>query len=175
MEPVLWSDRTADRSSDRELNMRNWKKRLLNKLEAEPVQAEKERFERTHIATCVVLLEVAKYDSEFSSIEKDTIEAILKNEISIPADAIEDLMKIAEEKREGSVDLWEFTDMINQHFSREEKTKIIELAWKVIYADEKLDMYEDHYIHILAKLLRLEHKELIDAKLHILYSKDHDE
>jgi uncharacterized tellurite resistance protein B-like protein len=158
--------------------MRNWKKRLLSRLEAEPTQIEKERFERTHIATCVVLLEVAKYDSEFSSIEKDTIEAILKKEFSIPSDAIEDMMKIAEEKREDSVDLWEFTDAINQNFSREEKIKIIELAWKVIYADEKLDAYEDHYIHILAKLLRLQHQELIDAKLQVLYSgdsNDHEE
>jgi uncharacterized tellurite resistance protein B-like protein len=155
--------------------MRSWKKRLLKKLEAEPAQEEKERFERTQIAACVVLMEVAKYDSEFSSIEKDTIEAILKNEFSIPGESIEDLMKIAEDKREGSVDLWEFTDVINQHFSREEKIKIIELAWKVIYADEKLDMYEDHFIHILAKLLRLEHKELIDAKLHVLYSEDNND
>ena len=155
--------------------MRSWKKRLLNKLEDESAQGENERFERTHIAACVVLLEAAKYDSEFSSIEKETIEAILKNEFSISADAIEDLMKIAEEKREDSVDLWEFTDVINQHFSREEKINIIELAWKVIYADEKLDMYEDHYIHILAKLFRLEHKELIDAKLNILYSEDDDD
>jgi uncharacterized tellurite resistance protein B-like protein len=155
--------------------MRSWKKRLLKKLEAEPAQEEKERFERTQIAACVVLMEVAKYDSEFSSIEKDTIEAILKDELSIPDEAIQDLMKIAEDKREGSVDLWEFTDVINQHFSREEKIKIIELAWKVIYADEKLDMYEDHFIHILAKLLRLEHKELIDAKLHVLYSEDNND
>jgi uncharacterized tellurite resistance protein B-like protein len=155
--------------------MRSWKKRLLKKLEAEPAKEEKERFERTQIAACVVLMEVAKYDSEFSSIEKDTIEAILKDELSIPDEAIQDLMKIAEDKREGSVDLWEFTDVINQHFSREEKIKIIELAWKVIYADEKLDMYEDHFIHILAKLLRLEHKELIDAKLHVLYSEDNND
>ena len=149
--------------------MRNWKERLLKSLSVESVQGEFERFDRIQIASCVILLEVAKFDFDFSSIEKETTKAILKNEFAIPEDAIEDLMKISEEKREDSVDLWEFTNVINQNFSREEKIKIIEAAWKIIYADDKLDKYENHYVHVLADLLRLQHDELIDAKLNVLY------
>jgi uncharacterized tellurite resistance protein B-like protein len=149
--------------------MRNWKERLLKSLKVESVQGEPERFDRIQIASCIILLEVAKFDFDFSSIEKETTKAILKNEFAIPEDAIEDLMKISEEKREDSVDLWEFTNVINQNFSREEKIKIIEAAWKIIYADDKLDKYENHYVHVLADLLRLRHNELIDAKLNILY------
>jgi uncharacterized tellurite resistance protein B-like protein len=149
--------------------MRNWKERLLKSLTVESVQGESERFDRIQIASCVILLEVAKFDFDFSSIEKETTKAILKNEFAIPEDAIEDLMKISEEKREDSVDLWEFTNVINKNFPREEKIKIIEAAWKIIYADDKLDKYENHYVHILADLLRLRHDELIDAKLNVLY------
>ncbi|NOR13921.1 MAG: hypothetical protein GQ545_11775 [Candidatus Aminicenantes bacterium] len=149
--------------------MRNWKERLLKSLTVESVQGEPERFDRIQIASCVILLEVAKFDFDFSSIEKETTKAILKNEFAIPEDAIEDLMKISEEKREDSIDLWEFTNVINQNFSREEKIKIIEAAWKIIYADDKLNKYENHYVHVLADLLRLRHDELIDAKLKVLY------
>ncbi|MGD2246096.1 MAG: TerB family tellurite resistance protein [Candidatus Aminicenantes bacterium] len=149
--------------------MHKWKQRLLKSLVAEPVEEEQKRFDRIQIATCVILLEVAKYDFEFSSIEEETTRALLKHEFSIPEEAIEDLMRIAEEKREESVDLWEFTNVINQNFSREDKIKIMESAWKIIYADKKLDKYEDHYVHVLASLLRLRHDELIDAKLRILY------
>jgi len=149
--------------------MRNWKERLLKNLIVQPEQEESERFDRIQVATCVILLEVAKFDFDFSSIEKETTKAILTREFDIPEDAIEDLMKISEEKREDSVDLWEFTNVINQSFSREERMKIIEAAWKIIYADDKLDKYEDHYVHVLADLLRLRHDELIDAKLQILY------
>jgi len=149
--------------------MRSWKDRLLKTLTVPPDREETERFDRIQIATCVILLEVAKFDFDFSSIEKETTEAILKHQFDIPEDAIEDLMKISEEKREDSVDLWSFTNVINQNFSRDEKIKIIEAAWKIIYADEKLDKYEDHYVHVLADLLRLRHDELIDAKLKVLY------
>ena len=149
-----------------------WKERLLKNLSAPPVEEEQGRFDRVQIATCVILLEVAKYDDEFSSIEEETMKAILKKDFSISGEAIEDLMKVAEDQREESVDLWEFTNVINQHFSREEKLKIMEAAWKIIYSDEALNKYEDHYVHVLAGLLRLRHADLIDAKLRILHGED---
>jgi len=149
-----------------------WKERLLKNLTSGPDEETQGQFNRMQIATCVILLEVAKYDFELSSIEKETTKAILKNEFSIPEEAIEDLMKVAEEQRDESVDLWEFTNVINQHFSREEKLKIMEAAWKIIYSDEKLDKYEDHYVHVLASLLRLRHADLIDAKMGVLYGED---
>lgn len=149
--------------------MNGWKERLLKNILHAPSSSEPERFDRTHIATCVILLEVAKSDDEFSTVEEDTTKAILRNEFSIPEEVLEDLMRAAEEKRDASIDLWEFTNQINQEFSREEKIKIIESAWKIIYADDKLDKYEDHLVHLLAKLLRLRHDELIDAKLRVRY------
>ena len=153
---------------------KKWKDRLLKNLAADPVEEEAGQFDRVQIATCVILLEVAHYDFEFSSIEKETTKAILKNEFSIPDEAIEDLMKVAEERREEKVDLWEFTNVINENFSKEEKLKIMEAAWKIIYADEKLDKYEDHYVHVLADLLRLRHNDLINAKLTVLHPDDEE-
>jgi uncharacterized tellurite resistance protein B-like protein len=149
--------------------MRKWKERLLKHLTVEPAQEIQEKFDRTHVATCVILLEIAKSDDEFSSVEQETTKALLKHEFAIPEEDIEDLMKIAAEKRDDSIDLWEFTNLINQKFSEEEKKRIVESAWKIIYADEKLDKYEDHLVHVLAKLLRLDHSDLIDAKLRVLY------
>ena len=143
---------------------------MLQSLTVQPAEQEQERFDRVQVATCVILLEVAKYDFELSSIEEETTRALLQHEFSVPEEAIEDLMKIAEEKREESVDLWEFTNVINRNFSREEKLKIMESAWKIIYADKKLDKYEDHYVHVLAGLLRLRHEDLIEAKLRVLHS-----
>jgi len=40
-------------------------------------------------------------------------------------------------------------------------------TWRVIYADGRLNAYEDHFVHRLAKLLRLEHEDLIEAKLKV--------
>jgi len=144
------------------------KKRLLEKYEIDSISQERDEFERIQVATCALLLEVAKSDYEFSSMEKTTIAAILKKEFQISAEAIEELMEIAKMQREESIDLWELTHLINENYSKEEKIKVVEAAWKVIYADKKLDKYEDHLVHKLARLLRLRHSDLIEAKLRVL-------
>ena len=147
--------------------MFNLKNRLLQTIPSDSALAEREEFEKLQIATCVILLEVAKSDYEFSSIEKATVSSILKKKFDLPEEAVEELIEISKKKREESVDLWEFANLINENYTREEKIRIIEAAWKIIYADEKLDMYEDHLVHVLQKLLRLDHCELIDAKLKV--------
>ena len=144
------------------------KKRLLEKYEIDSISQERDEFERIQVATCALLLEVAKSDYEFSSMEKTTIAAILKKDFQISAEAIEELMEIAKMQRKESIDLWEFTHLINENYSNEEKIKVVEAAWKVIYADKKLDKYEDHLVHKLARLLRLRHSDLIEAKLRVL-------
>ena len=149
--------------------MFNWKKSLIRQVTVEIEPQKQEPYDRIQIATCVLLLEVAKSDDEFSSIEQETVSAILKKEFQIPSTVAGELMEIARNKREESVGLYEFTSLINEKYSREDRIKIVELAWRVIYSDKNLDMYEDHLIHRLAKLLCLRHDELIDAKLRILY------
>lgn len=129
---------------------------------------EKQQFERVRIATCAILLEVAKSDDEFSGIEKETIRTILSERFQIAGEAVEELIELARKKREETVDLWEFTNLINESYTREEKREIIDTIWQVIYSDEKLDRYEDKLVHKLAGLLRLRHQELIDAKLRAL-------
>lgn len=145
-------------------------KNILNKrTEAEPGPSEQEGQERVQLATCIILLEVAKSDDEFSTIEKTTLTAILKKKFNISDEAVEELIEMANKTREESVDLWQFTHLVNQNYTKEEKKKIVEEAWRVIYADEKLDAYEDHFAHRLAKLLQLDHSDLIDAKLKVKY------
>ena len=141
---------------------------LFKKIETDSEIQEQDETERIQIATCVLLLEVAKSDDEFSSIEKTTISAVLKKKFQMSHEAAEELIEIAEGRREESIDLWEFTNLINENYSREKKIKVVEAAWRVIYADRKLDKYEDHLVHKLAGLLRLKHNEMIEAKLRIL-------
>ena len=151
--------------------MFNLKKRLLKTPELDSAAQEQDEFERIQIATCIILLEVAKSDDEFSSIEKTTLTAILKKKFKLSAEAAEELIDMADRKREKSIDLWEFTHLVNNNYTKDEKRKVVEAVWQIIYADEKLDKYEDHFVHKLAMLLQLDHDDLIEAKLKIKYKK----
>ena len=128
---------------------------------------EEDRAERIQVATCALLLEVANSDDEFSDIERDNIVQILEKDFELSDEYAKELMELSDKEREESIDLWQFTNLVNEHYSIEEKIKIIEMVWKVIYADGKLDKYEDHLAHKLSNLLKLTHKQLIDAKLKV--------
>ena len=123
--------------------------------------------DRIQLATCVLLLEMAKSDDEFSDTEQDTIMALLRENFGLSDRLAAELLDLSNEKLEESTDLWQFTSLIKKDYSLEEKINVIETFWKVIYADGKLDPHEDYLIHKLSNLLGLGHKQLIDAKLRV--------
>ena len=86
----------------------------------------REREKRIRIAACVILLEVAKSDYEFSSIERDVLEAILQEEFDIPEEAVAELIELAEKERQENVDLYDYTRLIKESLSREERNRMIE-------------------------------------------------
>ena len=120
---------------------------------------------RTQLAACVILLETAMVDDEFTNAEREHIITTLKTVYNLSRDYAEELMELAQKERDQAVDLWRFTNQINQNFSRPEKLSTMEAVWQLIYADGRLDKHEDYIAHKLGNLLRLTHKELITAKL----------
>ena len=119
------------------------------------------------IATCALLLEMSTIDGEFSETEKQKILSILKTDFHLSDDHATALLEASNEEREQSVDLWRFAQLINHNYTIEEKNQVIEMIWHIAYADGNLNKHEDYLVHKLAKLLRLSHKQLIDAKLKV--------
>jgi uncharacterized tellurite resistance protein B-like protein len=125
-----------------------------------------------HLATYVVFLEMAHIDNEFSDTERKNILAAFQDEYGLSREDVVDLKKASREMRDESLDVWKFTNVINQHYSREEKSRIVELLWRLVYADGKMDEHENYFMHKLSKLLNLTHRDLIDAKLRVLRGRD---
>ncbi|UCE83966.1 MAG: TerB family tellurite resistance protein [Deltaproteobacteria bacterium] len=147
-------------------------KRFFSKSKNDISSGEAERTSHDiRIATCALLLEMANIDGKFSDSEKENIISILKNNYNLSDELANDLIKAADEELKNSIDLWQFTNLINQNYSIDEKIQIIETVWQIVYTDGKLDKYEDYLMHKLAKLLRLTHKQLIDAKLKVIHAR----
>ena len=124
--------------------------------------------ERLRIATCVILLEVARIDDEFAAEERDHILETLSSRFSLSEADAHELMEEATRTRDDSVDLWQFTHTINEACTKEEKIHIMEEVWRVIVADGAIDGHEDYIAHKLAELLNLNHPQLIEAKVKVL-------
>ena len=130
---------------------------------------EEEKSHDIRIATCALLLEMANIDGEFDESERDNIISVLKKDYNLFDEDTDALIDATENELKGSIDLWQFTNLINQNYSIEEKLRVIETVWRVAYADGKLEKHEDYLVHKLANLLRLSHKQLIEAKLKVIH------
>jgi len=130
-----------------------------------PEDQGKETSHDISIATCALFLEMANIDGEFSESERENIISVLKKGYDLSDEHAVALIEASHEELKGSIDLWQFTNLVNRNYSTEEKLQIIETIWKIAYTDGKLDKHEDYLAHKLAKLLRLNHKQLIEAKL----------
>ena len=117
------------------------------------------------IALSALLLEAAHVDGECSDEEREQLASILIEKYGIQKDEIEKLLARGNKKRQESVDVFQFTRYMNNNFSRDEKLAFIEIVWRIILIDDHLEPHEDQFVHKLANLLRLTHKDLIDAKL----------
>jgi uncharacterized tellurite resistance protein B-like protein len=144
-------------------------KRLLGGAPEDRKAVDSSRGHDLKVATCALLVEMGRIDETFTKREIDTIIEILESRYGLSSEDAEALMAEADKALEESVDLWQFARLINENYSRQEKIGIIETLWQVVFVDGKMDQYEDYLMHKLATLLRLHHKELMDAKLKILH------
>ena len=120
------------------------------------------------IATCALLLEMAHADDEYTPEEGAHIADLMQQRFGLSQEAFEQIHELADQRRREQIDLWGFTRTLKAHFSAEQKMQVMEMLWSVIYADDTLADYEDHLVHTLAKLLDIDHRDMINAKVKVL-------
>lgn len=128
-------------------------------------ESEADLQQKKHVAAGVLLLEAAHVDNDCSDDELEHIVATLKEKFGLSEQCTIELLELSHRGRDQAVDLWQFTNQVNQQFSVAEKKAVMEDVWRIILLDGRLEKHEDHFAHKLANLLRLNHKQLIDAKL----------
>ena len=55
--------------------------------------------------------------------------------------------------------------LLSENITKEEKMKLINIAWKIARADNEVDKYEEHRIRKISELLYLNHADFIKEKI----------
>ena len=119
---------------------------------------------RLKLATAALMIEIMKQDGETKTEEIDAVKQALQTKFKLTKNEIDDLFTLASEEAKQSVDLYQFTSLIREHFSQEKKIKTIEYLWAIAYADNHLDAHEEHLIRRIADLLYVTHQDFMKAK-----------
>jgi len=145
-------------------------KKILSNQSTEPLKAENADRSDNHekqlqIATAAIFVEMAKADGDFSDEEREHIVVSLKNRYGLEEEYVHDLIELSHEELKDSVSLYEFSGIINERFTFEDKYELLKNLWRLIYSDKTLDKYEDHLIKMISGMLQMEHKQIINAKM----------
>lgn len=116
------------------------------------------------LASAALLIEISKADQQRDAREEDAIIAAIHATYGLDKTSVEELLREAYDASDNAPSLYDFTSVINESCSEEEKYKLVRECWRVAFADGNLDKYEDHLIRKIADLIYLPHSLSIKAK-----------
>jgi uncharacterized tellurite resistance protein B-like protein len=96
-------------------------------------------------------VEIARIDETFSQDELEMLLSILKDKYGLSREHAEDLISEAEKELDNSLDLSQFTRLINENYSNQERIEIIETLWRIVFVDGKMDQYGHYLMNKLKK------------------------
>lgn len=121
-------------------------------------------FPQKQLAAAALMMEVAASDHVFEEAELEAFESALSRVYNLSADDIAELHQLAKDKQRDSTSLFQFTQLINDHCSKQEKFNLVESMWSVALADGDLDKHEEHVIRRVADLIHLSHTDFLVAR-----------
>ena len=123
------------------------------------------------VTLCAILLAMAHVDYDYHPDEKKTIIVLMQRRYGLNDAEMETLLSAADTERKRYKDLWPFVEAINESYSKDEKMALLVMLWQVIYADRRLDSYEELLMRKLQPMLEVE-KEMVDEARRIAGKND---
>ena len=119
------------------------------------------------LAGAALMVELMQSDHKLDERESQEFIRVLKQTFTLDQSEIEEITLLAEEEATQSTSLFEFTRLINDNYAYTDKVRLIENMWRLAFADEILDKYEESLIRQIAELIYVKHSDFIQAKLKI--------
>ena len=113
-----------------------------------------------------LLIHAAKIDENYSNQEEEIIKQTLLK-IGVKKENLEKIIQNGKKIEENSNQILEFTREV-KNMNYEKKIEIIEALWKIVYSNNKADVYEASLMRRLAGLLYIDNNVMGNIKNKVL-------
>lgn len=141
-------------------------KKVLQPQEESVKKADDNLF-KLQVSVCVLLVDIAKIDGDFSDDEKSKITSILTNSFQLEEKDVPGMIRKAEEFLRKDDSIYDFTQVINNSLNNEDKYELLKNLWRLVYVDKNKDMYEEHLVKKIGGLLDLDNRDVIAARMNV--------
>jgi uncharacterized tellurite resistance protein B-like protein len=105
------------------------------------------------LAAAALLFHVVAVDGVVSEEERAKLTALLERRFHLDADEAKSLVGAAEQADAEAVDLYGFTSILKRKLDQADRERVIEMMWKLVYADGTVHEFEDNVVWRVAELL----------------------
>ena len=118
-----------------------------------------------HLAATALLLETARADFTQDAEEQQAMRDALLGTLSVSSAELEEIVDLATTRVDEATSLYQFTRLINDHYTPRQKIDLVSAMWQVAVADGRIDKYEEHLIRKVAELIYVSHADFIRCKV----------
>lgn len=121
-----------------------------------------------HLATALLLAELARADNQVEASEREAIESLLAEHFELAPEEVQSLMQKASARDESAISLYDYVKSLNERLDYPGRCQMMEMLWQVAWADGHLDGKEEHRLRKIAGLLYVSDKDFIRGKLKVM-------
>src|SRR2546423_1627708 len=121
------------------------------------------RFEETdyRLAAAALLIHASAIDGTMTDVERDRLRAVLKARFALEDAATDALIDAGTRADNEAVDLYHFTSLINRTLDEAGRLGIVEMMWEMVFADGRVNEFEDNLMWRAADLLGVSSRDRI--------------
>jgi uncharacterized tellurite resistance protein B-like protein len=116
------------------------------------------------LAAAALLVHAATIDGGISAVEWEKLRAVLRHRFDLDEATATALIEEATAAEHEAVDLYQFTSRINRSLDTEGRRRIVEMMWEIIYADGRLNEFEDNLVWRAADLLHVPSRDRVEIR-----------
>ncbi len=121
-----------------------------------------------NLAAAALLLEMSTQDRQVSEEEIATVRQALLAHLDVSEHELDELYQLAQEEKHQATDYHQFTRLIAEHYDQDKKVHLVELLWRVAFADSELDKYEEQMVRKICDLIYVSHKDYLQTKFQVM-------
>ena len=146
---------------------------MINRIKAlfaepEGASVETHSVDEIQLAAAALLVEAACLDESYDEVEREAILNAVKHEFELTDEECETLILEAEAAQHEATDLYRFIRKFDANFGHAERLRLIEMLWRVVYADGELHPYESNLILRIGGMLHVTDRERAEARQRVL-------
>ena len=119
----------------------------------------------TRLAAAALLVHCMAVDGAVTEAERSKLRGILADSFNLSGENLQLLIEDALAAEAESVDLYRFTSVLKRQMGEEQRVKLVEQLWEIVFADGKSSEFEENLLWRVAELLGVNRQARLASKL----------